>query len=526
MSGTTEKLDGITPLPPHPDTMNTPTNIPATPQGKSGSHGTHAKLNASGAKCWMNCTAAPGYIEDNFDRILPIKVGEVAKLASYLADMPPEEVHDYERRAVQVTTYFKPKHTFLSAQAADDVMRASGSVAAREGTRAHDYAEAILRERKTFEDIPEEFRDPVGIYVDHCREITPLGVTPMIESRVPLFYAPSETGTVDFAVVDEQPDHTRITIRDYKHGAGVLVNAEDNEQLAIYALGLVNMLEGDPDMPCTFNVLTTIIDIGIVQPRHHEGDTIKTWVLTLNDLRRFCYDIGLAAKLIADGDVAFAPGEDACRWCDAKAFCEARSAAMMEGHSSKDSDGVDFLSCLPDLTKDDSAQPVDERLSQRRVHANEELCMPDSTALVLTDERVLAVFANIKAIKSWLGDIEEYVENRCLAGDDFGGAVKLVLGRQGNSEWKDEKAAETFLRGQGLKEAERFNYKLKSPTQAKDILGDRMKVKRTASRFAELVGRSDAKPVVALASDKRAAIVPSVNLLPEFGDTNDEEGMG
>lgn len=513
--------------------MNTP-----TPQGKSGSHGTHAKLNASGAKCWMNCTAAPGYIEDNFDRILPIKVGEVAKLAPYLASMPPEEVHDYERRAVQVTTYFKPKHTFLSADATKDVLRASGSIASREGTRAHDYAEAILRGRKTLEDIPEEFQGPVGLYIDHCRSITPEGVTPLIEARVPLFYAPGETGTVDFAVVDENCvydaaeasaiPYTRITIRDYKHGAGVLVNAEENEQLAIYAHGLVDMLEGDPDMPCTFNVLTTIIDIGIVQPRHHEGDTIKTWVLCLNDLRRFTYDIGLAAKRIDAGDVAFAPGEDACRWCDAKAFCEARSAAMMEGHSSKDSDGVDFLSCLPDLTKEDTAQPVDERLNQRRTHANEELCMPDSTALVLNDDRVLAVFANIKAIKAWLSDIEEYVENRCLAGDDFGGAVKLVLGRQGNSEWKDEKAAETFLRGQGLKEAERYNFKLKSPTQAKEILGDRMKAKRTASRFAELVGRAEAKPVVALASDKRPAITPSVNLLPEFGDnTNDaEEGMG
>ena len=71
----------------------------------------------------------------------------------------------------------------------------------------------------------------------------------------------------------------RVIVRDLKYGQGVLVEAENNAQLAIYALSFIRANEDIYDFPPD-----TIVDIGIVQPRHHADDPVRTWEVSLHDL--------------------------------------------------------------------------------------------------------------------------------------------------------------------------------------------------------------------------------------------------
>jgi hypothetical protein len=149
--------------------------------GSSGSHNGHARLAPSASERWMHCTAS-----------------------------------------VEACAGIKD----------------SGSEYATEGTQAHDYAEAVLSGKLPIEKVPEDFRPHVKFYTDHCQKLIQPGMVAYVESKVPLFYSPEDTGTVDFAVASEDV----VRIRDLKYGAGVLVDAQDNPQLAIYAISLIRDL--------------------------------------------------------------------------------------------------------------------------------------------------------------------------------------------------------------------------------------------------------------------------------------------
>jgi len=100
----------------------------------------------------------------------------------------------------------------------------------------------------------------------------------------------------------------------------------------------------------------------------------------------------------------------------------------------------------------------------------------------------------------------------------------VVEGRPGNRDWSNEDDADKWLKNQGLKEADRYKFTLKSPTQIELLLKDKLaKVTRTKNRFDELVTRSTPKKTVAVASDKRPAVVADVNELPVLDAADDFE---
>lgn len=446
------------PAEPHeiPDTM-TPSHTFTTvsPEaGPSGSHNAHARLSPSAAKQWTSCTASISYIEANAHRI------------------PKDDSSEYSR----------------------------------EGTAAHDHASEVLLGMKTIDDVPEDFRPYVGAYVDHCLALVPEGVAPQVETAVPLWYQEDQNGTVDFAIVTEE----RVTIRDYKHGAGVLVSAHHNPQLAIYAMSLIRMMqdvyEFTPD---------TLVDIGIFQPRHREADSAEPWIITIKELEEFCREIEYAVIQVQTGrGLKFAPSEGddgACRWCKAKGFCEARHKYITEALVVPDS-GVtreQMISQMPDLTKEEKKLPPLDRVMARL----DKMGIPTDS---ITEHYLVGVFAAAKSVTSLISDVEEYLESRALAGDIPEG-LKLVFGRAGNRAWVNEDAAETFLKNQGLKEKERFDFKLKSPTEIEKVLADKLKkTKATATRFNALISRSAPKKTLALASDKREACEPAIAAMPDM----------
>ena len=447
--------------------VNTFAHAISEPAGVSGSHNTHARLAPSSSKNWTLCTAAPAYVEANKHRV-------------------PED---------------------------------TGSVYADDGTKAHDFAADVLLKKITPEEVPDDFRDPVMTYVNHCLSHVPEGESYEVEVEVPLFYQPDETGTCDFAYVSDE----RVVIRDYKHGAGVLVSSSENTQLAIYAMGFILKMEGLYEFTDD-----TLIDIKVVQPRHHQAEQDEAWVLPLGEFRKFCDEIAEKAKIaqgaveevwnevLAEGvdvhpeeilglpnhSATFAPSdgdEGACRWCKAKGFCGVRHAEI-----SGNAETAFALEVMPDLTKEELKAPVDERIQHYLL------------GHTVNTEQLVAIFRNKDRIKKFLGDVEDYVQS--LASTTPIPGLKWVEGRQGNRAWANEDAADTFLRGQKLKQEERYTFKLKSPAQIEALLKDKLKTTRTKNRFEELVTRSDGKPVLVPEEDKRPGLPSPGDVMPDVSE--------
>ena len=163
---------------------------------------------------------------------------------------------------------------------------------------------------------------------------------------------------------------------------------------------------------------------------------------------------------------------------------------------------------MPELDKKEQKLPVEERLG----------IISESTGsrgLILTDEYLVLVTSRAKALRSFLSDVEEYLESRLLAGEEIEG-VKLVDGREGNREWANEEEAETFLKGQGLTQEQRCDIKLKSPAKVEALLKDKLKTtKRTKNRFEQLIVRSAAKKKLSIDADSRPAVKPAVAMMPD-----------
>jgi len=484
--------------------------------GLTGSSNTHARLSPSDSKRWTTCLASIAFQEANAHRI--------------------------------------PK---------DD-----GGIYADWGTAAHEYSARVLLGESTLDKVPEEYAEVVDLYtslcmkqvegaklssIQACRDeleiSTAMGEEPNIPDRVyfveeqlALFYQPEQTGTADFiGIIAKDRVVERFIGLDLKAGAGVLYTSIESTQLAIYMFSAIKLLEGvyhfGPD---------TVIELAMIQPRHREGAEQQPWVLTLAELTKFCDEIeykaiqartgaervrekigspnrDVSAKEILEAapGLKFEPAEGdggGCRFCKNKPFCEARHTAISEALVVPDS-GVtreQMVMSMPDLTKDEKKLPPLDRVTARL----EKLGVPEGA---ITEKYLVGLFAAKKSMESLLDDVEEYLSARAMEGNIPEG-TKLVLGRAGNRAWVNEEAADTFLKNQGLKQDERYDFKVKSPTAAEEILKDKLKSsKRTATRFAELVTRSEPKKTLALASDKREACLPDVAVMPDMVALDDFE---
>ena len=113
-------------------------------------------------------------------------------------------------------------------------------------------------------------------------------------------------GTGDCVIVAD----SLLQIIDFKYGLGVLVEAEDNSQLKLYALGALD----------TFGDLYDIrrIRLSIYQPRRAN---ICSWETSKEKLHTWADEVlAPAAKLAYAGEGEYAAG-DHCVFCKVKATC-------------------------------------------------------------------------------------------------------------------------------------------------------------------------------------------------------------
>ncbi|MGA0207533.1 MAG: DUF2800 domain-containing protein [Ilumatobacteraceae bacterium] len=374
-------------------------------------------LSPSAAGRWMTCTASPQYLVDNADRL----------------DTAPRDYTD-------------------------------------EGTVAHDWAARILLDEAVVSDIPdEEMREHVAGYVEYCDYLRSGSDVVGVEEKLPLFYMPERNGIIDFWVLKDRG----LRIVDFKYGAGVEVDVEDNPQLLIYALSALATLDADANE----------VTLTIYQPRCGD-EPIRTVKYAVESLEEFREDVLAVVADIDAGRVEFAPSENACRFCPAAAFCSAKTD--------------EHLAMLPDF------EPV------------EPVQLPDPEAM--TDDQLAVFVRNERLFRKWLTTVDEYVLRRMEEGRAIQG-LKLVEGRQGNRKWRDEAAAEKLLKPK-LKQ-DTYIKKVISPAQAEKLLKGQDLSTRYKSRFESLVGRAPGKPVVVVDDDKRVALAPVVDVLPDLDNLLD-----
>lgn len=313
----------------------------------------------------------------------------------------------------------------------------------------------------------------VQTYLDTVRSFAQ-GNHLLVEQRVDFsdfVGVPEQFGTADVVILGEN----ELQVHDLKFGMGVKVDAEENEQLMLYALGA--MYE--------FSMLAEFENIRMVihQPRLNH---ISEWTCTVTHLVAFANRAhACAAKAITlfnTGETQaedFNPGEKQCRFCKAKATCPALRDHVLSTVAD------DFVA----LDK-----PIEPQLSNavERVKTS-------------SNEHVAACLQAVDLIETWCKAVRAKVEAELLMGNDVPG-YKLVEGRRGARSWVDDQEVETTFKAMRLKAEEMYDFKLISPTSAEKLHKAGVIGPRQWPKLQGLISQSGGKPSVAPVSDKRPAI--------------------
>lgn len=348
---------------------------------------------------------------------------------------------------------------------------------AQEGTDAHALAAHLLdpkhNEAPATGVVPEENIEYVQEYVDFVRERTAGAAVLRIEHPLRIAQVtgePNAKGTADcLAIVG-----TQLKIIDLKFGRGVKVDAEDNDQLAIYALAALD----------EFLLVEEIktVEVTIFQPRLSHVSSMEYKVEELEALRAKYADnaervITLKKSVDAGAPIPFAiltPTSSGCKFCKAKADCPALARCMTEAT------GIDV-----------GAAPVD---------VFPQVAIGDGVAMA----KKLAVLDRIEA---WANAVRARAYEMLDHGLPVPG-FKLVQGRKGARKWTDEKAVEAMLKDAG---DEIYTKKLVTPTQAERLVKKAVLDKDTWEKVQEHITQPEGAPTIVPESDNRPAMPTSVD---------------
>ncbi len=360
------------------------------------------------------------------------------------------------------------KHAMLSASSAHRWLNCTPSArleqefkdrqteAAAEGTAAHALAEYKLRRalhqqakrpvsRYANSEMDEHTDDYAQFVQEAIAEAKRYCTDPVvnIEQRLDFSdYVPDGFGTGDCVLVADR----RLHIIDFKYGQGVLVEAEHNPQMMLYALGALHVYDALYDVD--------EVSMTIYQPRRAN---VSTWTISVDELRAWAEnELRPRARLAYAGEGEYCPGAW-CMFCRAAVKCRARAEDKLR------------------LAQYEFAQPP-----------------------VLTDGEIAGILGKLDDLVRWASDIREYALNAALSGVHFDG-WKVVEGRA-NRRYTDEAAVAQAVIATGY---DPYEHRLLGISAMEKLLGK----KKFSEVLGELVERPQGKPTLVPASDKRPALI-------------------
>ena len=276
----------------------------------------------------------------------------------------------------------------------------------------------------------------------------------LIEQRLDYSkYVQSGFGTGDCVLISDGTLH----IVDFKYGRGVLVEAEGNPQMKLYALGALEIFD------CLYDIEN--VSMTIYQPRR---TNVSTFTLTRQELLDWAKTVLVpTAELAYAGDGEYHCGEW-CLFCKAKADCRERAKANME------------------LARYEFRQPP-----------------------LLTDEEVEEILGKLDSLMDWASDIKDYALQAAISGKHWSG-YKLVEGRA-NRRYTDENAVIAAVKAAGYDPYD--EPKLLGVTAMTTLLGR----KQFNDILGGLITKPQGKPTLVPESDKRPAMT---TILDDFKEEN------
>lgn len=343
-----------------------------------------------------------------------------------------------------------------------------------EGSTPHAYIGRLFTVGDRSLEWTEDHADALAPDVERVKHLA-AGRTLMTEVRVPISHWTREAGaegTSDVVVIDLEA--REMWVDDLKFGQGVKVEARANEQLRMYGLGTLEFLKELDFVPEKIHLI-------ISQPRL---DWVDEEVLTLEQLLKFGEHVHTAAVTTTLPDAPRKPGDKQCRWCPAKADCDAAQQYAIE------------------LVQGD---------------------FTDLTQHTVIEHAVVQADAERVARMLWAADfLEQLIRAYRQRGEAmlFGGVKvpgwKVVAGKKGNRAWTDESQVQELCKEKfRLPDEEVFERSLKSPAKLEKRL------KKEPKRWAQLqqfIKQADGRPSIAPESDPRAEYQPAA----QAGEFNDD----
>jgi len=328
----------------------------------------HAMLSASGSKRWLSCTPSA-----RLEATLP-----EPKRSTKGIDFSAEGTLAHTLGELRLRLYYN-----------------------QIGQQEYEIEYRTVKENEIYRSYTSDERDDFEAHVDnyvlYVRSQVGEGDAPLFEQRVDFSdWVPDGFGTADVVILSQHS----IRVIDLKFGRGVPVNAQDNPQLRLYALGAWSKFKEEyPDIK--------EVSYTIHQPRLDSISTDGTTIIKLIDWAN--YFVKPKAKKAWSGAGEFLPGEW-CQFCKAKAQCRARSDFNQE------------------LAKQDFKDPP-----------------------LLDEEELIEVLAKAQNLRTWVNDVEEYALDKAINNNVIPSGFKLAT-TVTHRKIADNQLAATVLVEKGMDE--------------------------------------------------------------------------
>ncbi|MBQ4557892.1 MAG: DUF2800 domain-containing protein [Clostridia bacterium] len=339
----------------------------------------HALLSASSAARWLLCTAAP-HFEAQFLESTS-EYAEEGSLAHAICEL----------KAVYCLKKQLTKESYIQKL-------------------------NLLKQNPIYNDEIDRTSD---IYIQHLKEkikIYKPRPNIAIEAYVDFSdYVPEGFGTCDCIIVG----NNRLDIIDYKHGKGVAVEAKNNPQMRLYALGALKRYKH------VYGNSIENVRMAIDQPRINAGVSEET--ITVSELISWGKNIKPLAQKAFNGTGEFKPGKH-CRFCRGNAQCKARANTNITLQNY-----------------------IDKSIDK------------------LTNTEISELLIKGKELVAWYKDLKAYALNAILKGENIP-EFKVVAGRS-TRIFSDPDAAIAAAIKAGYSENDVYNHRPKTLAELEKLMG-------------------------------------------------------